>query len=65
MPIIHGYSEKSLEKNVETEIKRDHPVKQAEAISYEEQRLAHRKMVEEKSAHMKDKHSHPPKKDMK
>ena len=50
---------------METEIKRDHPVKQAEAISYEEQRLAHRKMVEEKSAHMKDKHSHPPKKDMK
>ena len=30
-----------------------------------EDRASVAKMVEEKSAHMKDKHSHPPKKDMK
>ena len=36
MPLKKGKSEKSFEKNVETEIAAGKPPKQAEAIAYEE-----------------------------
>jgi hypothetical protein len=34
MPLIKGYSKKSIEKNIKTEIKNGKSPKQAEAIAY-------------------------------
>lgn len=40
MPLIHGYSDKSRQKNIKTEIDAGKPIKQAVAIGYSEQREA-------------------------
>lgn len=34
MPLIKGYSKKSIQKNIATEVKAGKPVKQAVAIAY-------------------------------
>lgn len=46
MPLIHGKSQKSFSKNVETEMNAGRPQKQSLAIAYSEKRKA------EKKAHM-------------
>ena len=38
MPLKQGYSQKTISENIETEIKRGHDPKQAEAMAYNEAR---------------------------
>lgn len=44
MPLIHGTSKRSLEKNIAAEIRSGRPRKQAVAIAYAVMREAHKKL---------------------
>jgi len=48
MPLIKSPSKKAREKNIETEIKANKPIKQAVAIGYSEQREAKKKTKKRK-----------------
>lgn len=43
MPLIQGYTKKSIEKNIKTEIRNGKSPKQAEAIAYSVARKAKKK----------------------
>lgn len=50
MPLVHGKSKKSFEKNVKTEIESGKPLKQSLAIAYDVQRKAKKKAKKENPA---------------